>query len=51
MIVLALVALAWATLGVVNLTRGHPGVGVLYLVVGVLTGTAAMLIKPGRRSR
>jgi hypothetical protein len=47
MIVLAAVALAWAVLGVVNLTR----VGVLYLVLGALAGAAAMFIKPGRRAR
>jgi hypothetical protein len=51
MIVLAVVALAWAVLGVVNLTRGHLGVGVLYLVLGALAGAAAMFIKPGRRAR
>lgn len=49
--VLWLIAVAWVFLGIVNLVRNHHGIGALYLVLGLLTGAAAMIIKAGRGAR
>jgi len=51
MIWLSLVAVAWAVLGIVNIVKGRPAVGVLYLVLAATLGGGALFLKPGRRAR
>jgi len=40
-VLLAVFALAWVLLGAVNLAKGRTGVGVLYVVLGVLIAALA----------
>ncbi len=45
------ISVGWLALGVVNLVRGHLGIGVLYVVLGVVCGSLALTVRLGRRSR
>jgi hypothetical protein len=50
-VALALVALAWFLLAAANLVKGHVGVGVVYVGIGVTATLAARLLGRGRRAR
>jgi hypothetical protein len=50
-LLLVLIAVGWAALGVANLLKDRPGVGVLYIVLGVISGLIALSVRTGRRSR
>jgi hypothetical protein len=46
-----LIAVGWLALGLVNLARDHPGLGVLYIVLGTICAGLALTVQMGRRSR
>jgi len=50
-LLLVLIALGWAALGIANIVRDRIGVGVLYIVLGVIAALIALSVQAGRRSR
>jgi hypothetical protein len=50
-LLLVLIALGWAALGVANIVRDRLGIGILYIVLGVISGAIALTVQTGRRSR
>jgi hypothetical protein len=48
---LALLALGWFVLAVVNLVRAHVVVGLAYAVCGVVVTSLTLRLSRGRRSR
>ena len=51
-LLLVLIAVGWAVLGVANLVKGHSALGVLYVVLGAVSGLiAALSVQNLRRSR
>jgi len=50
-LLLVVIAVGWALLGVANLAKGRPALGVLYIVLGAVSGLIALSVRTRRRSR
>jgi hypothetical protein len=50
-LLLVLIAVGWVGLGVVNLVKDRPALGILYVSLGIVSGLIALSVRTGRRSR
>ena len=50
-LLLVVIAAGWAALGIANIVRDRTGVGILYIVLGLIAALIALSVRTGRRSR